>query len=201
MSGNVIPVGNTPIFDQLVREMALRGVRYESLIADGPIGLLPVPSFLTPSSWIARPIPRILPEEKPKMVDTFSLCELEDQAISFDLHISKLVDKFTGKFPDVSPVHITRMDNTDGTITIVVSKAEMVEQTDESVNADHTPDVVKPLSEVLENQSPDMITARSVKTSFLDPETIDPRYRQTSIGEDTAEALYMKASTWGSDEE
>lgn len=170
---DIIPIGNTPIFEQLVREMAARGKRFESLLSGNINGLRPV------------------------IKETFDPSKLMDQAIDPNLHVQEIIKKFSTKYPDIAPVHITRLDNKDGTITITVQKGEMLEQSDEAV---------KPLSEV---------TPANITTGFqvlqeklygylqdemtIDPETIDPKYR--SIGEDTADVLYMKSSTWGSDEE
>lgn len=235
MSDNVIPVGNTPIFDQLVRDMAARGVRYEGLLSSNTVGLQPVPktSFMAPGAWIARPVPRVSPEaytarvvsapvrmspeeladhgiivEKPVVKETFNPEELIDQAIDPNLHIQQIIKQFTAKYPDIAPVHITRLDNLDCTVTITVEKGEILEQTDEDVNADPRAVSVKTLSEV----EPSKITtgfqimqekiAESLKDEMIiDPATIDPKYHQTSIGEDVADVLYMKPSAWGSNEE
>lgn len=220
MSDNVIPVGNTPIFDQMVQEMAARGKRFESLLSPSGTanlklvevwgisaqeagqnlkdGLSAMPSaseiFWTAGSWITDPVPVI----NPKISETFNPSELIEQAINPQLHIQQIVKKFTAKWPGVTPVHITRLDNIDGTVTIVVSKAEMVAQTDESVNAGPKPAVVKHLSEVRPTNVPDMITTSKIDFEkerleyFRDvpvtPEMqrtvdgkCDPKYQQTSI--------------------
>jgi hypothetical protein len=180
MSDTVIAVSNTPIFDQLDRE---RG--YDPKFPEH----LTRPAFapVWAGEWIARPVPIL----NPKISETFNPSELIEQAINPQLHIQQIVKKFTAKWPGVTPVHITRLDNIDGTITIMVSKAEMVAQTDESVNAGPKPSVVRPLSEVRPANVPDMITTSKV----------DFEKKQTSIGEDIAGALYMKPSAWGCDEE
>lgn len=56
---NEILVGNTPIFDQLVREMEERGKRYDNMIADGPVDLRPVSNYEAGkplSSLLKRPV-------------------------------------------------------------------------------------------------------------------------------------------------
>lgn len=55
----ITSVGNTPIFDQLVRELALRGKSYENMTADAPVSLRPVErpyNRLKGSSGIPREI-------------------------------------------------------------------------------------------------------------------------------------------------
>lgn len=191
MSGNVIPVGNTPIFEQLKRDFALRGIPYDRLIADGPIGLRPVPTVFAPGSWMAKPVPRMA--KNPVIERNIDPDVLSSHLTSLNHFIGEMVYEFEEKYPDVCPVNITRLDELDGTITIRVSRAEMVEQTDEDVNA-----VPKPLYALHLPGAPkeqhEYFHVRG-KASILPP------VYETSIGEDTADALYMKTSTWGSDEE
>lgn len=245
---DIISVGNTPIFEQLVREMASRGKHFESLLSPrGAANLKPVDAFgisakeagqnlkdglaampsakdfMAPGAWMAKPVPVMTPEE-PKIEETFDPAVLEEQAINPHLHVQTIVKKFTAKWPNAAPVHITRLDNLDGTVTIKVTQG----QTDKAVNADPKSAVVKQLSEVDGLKIPPITSGHLVsgivenvtKTFYrehpeaiitsMEPvkhddgsitmkiEAVEPK---KSIGEDTADALYMKPSAWGSDEE
>lgn len=253
MSDNVIPVGNTPLFEELVREYELRGKRFSSLLSPkGADNLQPArPLFVSAAeaikSWSAtaqeagtrlKGLSLSLPLAKdtvayrgiriarvhPEIVETFDPVSLIEQSINPDLHIANLVKKFREDHPDVHPVHISLADNIDGTMTVTVKGGR--EQTDEDVNAEPRPIAVNTLSEVLRTNCDSIeesfnvrgeatVLPPVIKTGFqvrqeelaeslkdemtIDPETIDPKYR--SIGENTADVLYMKTSTWGSDEE
>lgn len=191
MPDNVILVGNTPIFDQLVREMASRGKRFESLLSGSAVDLRPAKAFISPLSWTAKAVPQMT--DKPVLEKNVSLADLSAHLISLNHFIGDMVKEFGEKYPDACPVHITRLDELDGTVTIRVCQAEMVEQTDETVNA-----AAKPLSTLLNKGDPKV--AHEYFHVRGEAAVLPPVVR-TSIGEDDADALYMKTSTWGSDEE
>lgn len=227
---NIVSIGNTPIFDQLVLELAARGKRFENLLSPkraeslqptkSDLRVVPAydavkswgvsfeeasqrlkdfasasPSakdFIAPGAWIARPVPRIN-LEKPKVEETFDPNALIEQAIDPNLHVQQIVKRFTSRYPGIEPVHITRSDNIDGTVTISVSQGDQ-RQTGKAVNADPRYIDVKPLYEVPPKIYPDML---QVNKLMILEDANEPEY----IGEDTAQSLYMKPSPWGSDEE
>lgn len=222
MNDNVIPVGNTPIFQQLVSEMGER--KFKSLLSGNTPGLTPVPaskpSFMAPGAWIARNLPKVSPEplkarvvtapvymspeeladhgivvEKPLIEDNVSVADLEANAINLEMYITGMVKRFEEKYPGVCPVHISRFDELDGTLTLRVSKGELVEQTDEAVNAAPKPLFAKHLPGAPKEQH-EYFHVRG------EAATLPPIVKGTfSIGEDKPDTLYMKPSTWGSDEE
>lgn len=222
MNDSIIPVGNTPIFEQLVREMGER--KFGSLLSGNTPGLAPVPApklpWMAPGAWIARPVPRVSPEplkarvvtapvymspeeladhgivvEKPVIEENIHPADLEKQAINLDLHISGMVKQFEEKYPGVGPIHISRFDELDGTLTIRVTKGQLEEQTDEAVNAAPKPLFAKHLPGAPKEQH-EYFHVRG------EAAVLQPVVKITSsIGEDTPDVLYMKPSTWGSDEE
>lgn len=201
MSENVIPVGNTPIFERLVRDMQLRGIRFESLLSGNTPGLKPVPApekpWMAPGAWMFRPVPRMSEEtvQTPLVEDNVSVKDLESGDIKLEDHIAGMVEKFEERFPEAHPIHITRIDELDGTITLKVTKGELVEQTDEDVNAAPKPlSVLNILGEPKEHHEYFHVSGEA--------KTMPPVIQTTfSIGEDEPDVLYMKTSTWGSDEE
>jgi hypothetical protein len=214
--------------------MMARGKRFESLLSPkGAANLKPVQSWGISSQEAGQNLkdglaamPSASEIFRPKIEETFNPADLEEQAIYPHLHIQTIVKKFTAKWPNAAPVHITRLDNIDGTVTIRVTQG----QTDEAVNADPKPATVKQLSEVDGLKIPPVASGHlisgiveNVTKKFyrehpnavivgMEPvkhddgsitmkiDAVEPEPKK-SIGEDTADALYMKPSPWGSDEE
>jgi hypothetical protein len=132
MSENIVPVGETPIFEQMVRELAERGKRFEQLLSPkGKMNLDPVKSYGVTAKEFGEGVRR-LSEALPKAQD------------------------------------------------FLIAPSSWI---------------TRPVSQIAAQTAP----VQGKIDLFLDPETIDPKYR--SIGEDTADTLHMKPSTWGSDEE
>jgi hypothetical protein len=175
MSDDIIHVGNTPIFDELVRRMGER--KFNTLLSPKGLGALqPVPipgtTFDLPkpaqdaqrmwgvsalqaaqnlkdalSQDLISEIPIAYTGLKEGPVLERNVCPdvLSKRLISLNHFINEMVKEFQEKHPEVHPIHITRLDEIDGTITIRVTKAELEEQTDEDVNA-APKSVVRPLA-------------------------------------------------------
>lgn len=221
MSDDIIHVGNTPIFDELVRRMGER--KFNTLLSPKGLGALqPVPipgtTFDLPkpaqdaqrmggvsalqASVINTPVQLSQEEATDHGIVAEKILErnvcpdvLSKRLISLNHFINEMVKEFQEKYPEVHPIHITRLDEIDGTITIRVTKAELEEQTDEDVNAAprplyamHLPGAPKEQHEYFHVRGEAAVLPPIVKIS-------------SSIGEDLPNALYMKTSTWGSDEE
>jgi len=190
MSDDIIHVGNTPIFDELVRRMGER--KFNTLLSPKGLGALqPVP---IPGTTFDLPKPA---QDGVEQVLERNVCPdvLSKRLVSLNHFINEMVKEFQEKHPEVHPIHITRLDEIDGTITIRVTKAELEEQTDEDVNAAprplyamHLPGAPKEQHEYFHVRGEAAVLPPIVKIS-------------SSIGEDLPDALYMKTSTWGSDEE
>lgn len=82
-----VRIGNTPIFDQLVRDFALRGIFYDRLIADVPLELGPAYTGRSTSVQGARPAGYVVDEVQtddavdaaPKMAGVTANLYLEDE--------------------------------------------------------------------------------------------------------------------------
>lgn len=238
MSENIIPVGNSPIFDRLVREMGERN--FKKLLSPKGAELLepvkdftpdlPKPAQEAQNMWgisalqasqnlkravdamisaqvVSVPV-RLSKEEAadhgivtdPVIERNVSVEDLSAHLVSLNHVIGEMALEFEEKHPGLTPIHITRMDELDGTVTIRVRQAKLVEQTDEDVNA--APKIaVGPLSDMMGSITPKAPAGEEFvvrgEASVLPPIVKIP----SSIGEDTPDVLYMKTSTWGSDEE
>lgn len=116
---NEILVGNTPIFDQLVREMEERGKRYDGMIADGPVDLRPVSSlFKRPVRMEGvRPLHQII-DEMDKVAEFYPN---PVESLVRDVW-EKVSDSHPGAIIETTQVH----QGLDGGLTVVLKGYEPV---------------------------------------------------------------------------
>lgn len=91
MNDNVVHISNTPIFDQLAREM-----RYHTLVDGGGPTVRLSPADTPVTTWLAKPIPRenagVKLTKKPNIYQTQSIQENVDAAVDHEMYEGSLTE-------------------------------------------------------------------------------------------------------------
>lgn len=130
MSENSIHVSNTPIFDQLVAELAARGKRYENLVANPPEHLRRIPKsesvFTAPGAWMAKPVPKIAPKPNARLKVNVHPLDAEKDCGSWEQFVRARLDEFNRKHPNAMNVTMHTSERfADGTIDITIEGVEV----------------------------------------------------------------------------
>lgn len=134
MEDNIVQISNTPIFDQLAREL-----HYNQMVARGQVGsafdrLVPVRGasawsgrqmgnadlHIAPNAWIAKPVPRMSSEEV-RVSETINPEKAEEEYGSFQGFIRHLSEEFNKKYPNAGEVTVTTSSQLDGNQSVTVS--------------------------------------------------------------------------------
>ena len=139
MNDNVIPVGNTPIFDKMVRELEARGRSYESLVGKGPIGLRPVQKVVPIPAPEAAEVPEPI-AERSRIEENVDPYELLEKGIEFPTFVHGLAKKFREQYPNYEIINVRTRQEVNGTVTVILTDSGD-QKTEKDV-------IVKPLCEV-----------------------------------------------------
>lgn len=121
MLENIVHVSNTPIFDQLSRELG-----YDRLVAGGPtVRLRPAKSFIAPDAWTPRVVPQITPQKSAKLSVNVHPMELGGDYISVNEFLEARVEEFDKKHPNAIDVTVSTREELDGSVTVVIEGTEL----------------------------------------------------------------------------
>lgn len=231
MSDNIIPVGNTPIFEQLVREMAARGKKFESLLSPkGTANLEPVKSFgvsasealrkasegarqareqMFPSAWIAKEVPQITPptEKNAKLSVNFHPSEVVDGNNSIYGFVQARLNEFNKKHPNATDVVMTTHEELDGTVTLLIEGNELKGGVQFAKKPDWTEndtglDLVEPKDgETTITQGQSAFHGAELKTEKMDQEMGDRRLHLYQAATISSGTIAVPRPLWISDEE
>lgn len=123
MKDNVVPISNTPIFDQLARE---RG--YDRLVSGGPtVRLRPEASYISPDAWAPKALPQLCPPVKgrnAKLTVNFHPFDVEKDYESVDGFVEARKQEFFRKHPNAVDIVMTAVHELDGTKTLTIEGYE-----------------------------------------------------------------------------
>jgi hypothetical protein len=111
MNDNPIRVGETPIFDQLARELG-----YERLVTCGPANQQREPK-------VALRFLGFVPLEEPRIVGEVTPVQFMEEENAPQQHITELVKQFREKYPDVVP-EIKTKSEIDGTLSVSITPSK-----------------------------------------------------------------------------
>jgi hypothetical protein len=119
MSDNHLHVSNTPIFDRLLSERGYNPKFPEYLVR-------PRLSYITPDSWIAKPVPTMTPEKsRPVLKVNFHPLDVMKSYESMEAFVRDRVAEFNRKHPKAFNVSLTSTEEFDGTTTLTIQGTEI----------------------------------------------------------------------------
>lgn len=122
MSENPIHFSNTPIFDQLVAELAARGKRYENLVANPPEHLKRRKNGYTPQGVY---VDEATPKQNARLEVNAHPLDAEKSCGSWARFMQDRIDEFNRKYPHVMNVTVSTQEELDGTVTVVIEGVEV----------------------------------------------------------------------------